>query len=122
MVHPGDLVGKRVLNVKTRKDGKGRMYISRFDFEDDLSIILMPTQSEMGRIVTFFEMVSKDQQPRTWKQRLLDKLVLKLKLKIESYENRNKPAEPEEFQDETEDEKLGKAKTEIQEGIPDIVV
>ncbi len=91
-----DLVGKRIQKIKVGKTALKAEYISKIELEGGVSIILMPNHDASGRLVNYFELWGVGDCPRTWKQKLMDKAILILKLKLEAYEKRNGklPEEP----------------------------
>lgn len=103
-MHIDDLLGSRVVQIKTRKEAsKGREYIASMKFEDGTSIVFTPYMNDKGRYVAFFELIGRASQPKSWGQKLLDKAVLSLKMKIEKYEEKNIPkAEVDEFSETIE--------------------
>lgn len=92
-MHINDLVGKRIVKIVTRKENgkQGREYIATIKLEDDSTIVFMPHLTESSKYLAFYKIIARDEQPKSWRQKLIDKAMLKLKLKVEKYEEKHKP-------------------------------
>lgn len=115
-MHTDDLLGKRVVQIKTRKENtkKGREYIATIKFEDGSTIVFRPHMNENGKFVSLFTIVGRESQPKSWGQKLLDKAVLSLKMKIEKYEEKNIPKAEEPVDEFSETIEIPNAKEDAQ--------
>ena len=99
---PKDLIGKRILKIKTSKElGSRRHYISSMDLEEGISILFEPHLNNVGKYVSYFQILGTLRKPKSWAHKILSKALLIIKLKIEDYENKTKTPE-EEFFDHAE--------------------